>query len=137
MFRKRTVLIFSLWFLSLVSTGYSQKTVDYTDKDGKFKESVDLFNKKMYGSAQQSLRELISSYGDAESDIKTDAEYYSAICALELFNNDAEYQITSFIANHPESPRLNSAYFQLAKFKYRQQKYGPRSNGSKKWILMS
>ena len=132
MFRKQTVLIFSLLSLSLGSMGYSQKTVDYTDKDGKFKASVDLFNKKMYGSAQQSFRELIRSYGDADSDIKTDAEYYSAICALELFNNDAEYQITSFIDNHPESPRLNSAYFQLAKFKYRQQKYGPTIKWLKK-----
>lgn len=130
--QKQTVLIFSLWFLSLASMGYSQKTVDYTDKDGKLKESVDLFNKKMYGSAQQSFRELIADYGDTESDIKTDAEYYSAICALELFNNDAEYQIVSFIDNHPESPRLNSAYFQLAKFKYRQQKYGPTIKWFKK-----
>ncbi len=123
MFKRQVILIFL--FFSLLSMGYAQKTVDYLDKDGKFKESVDLFNKKMYGSAQQSFRELLAAYGDADSDIKTDAEYYSAICALELFNSDAEYQITSFIDNHPESPRLNSAYFQLANFKYRQQKYGP------------
>lgn len=122
---KQTFLIFSLWFLSFTFSSFSQKTVSYTDKDGKFEKAVDLFNKKMYASAQQSFRELIAAYGSIESDRKTDAEYYSSICALELFNNDAEYQIVSFIDNHPESPRLNSAYFQLAKFKYRQQKYGP------------
>lgn len=129
---QKTIVLYLTIVLTIVSTAFAQKTMDYLGREGKFNESVDLFNKKFYSAAQESFRELIESYDETLSDIKTDAEYYSTICAIELFNNDAEYQLTSFIDAHPESPRLNSAYFNMAKFKYRQQKYVPSIQWFKK-----
>jgi len=57
------------------------------------------------------------------SPVRADAEYYHAICALELFNRDAEYLLSKFIAQYPESPKVRMAYFQMGRFKYRQKEY--------------
>ncbi len=107
----------------IISNLYSQKTTIYTDIDYDFKNGVDLFNKQKYTSAQKCFQKVVNYYGDAYCDIKTDAEYYSALCAIEMFNKDTEYLITKFIAEHPESPKVKFANFQMGKFQYRKKRY--------------
>ena len=102
---------------------FSQKSNIYADFDKDFKLALELLNKQKYASAQVLFNKIANEYEDAYSDVKTDAEYYSAICALELFNEDAEYLITSFITSHPESPRIRMANFQMGRFHYRKKNY--------------
>ena len=52
-----------------------------------------------------------------------DAEYYSAVAALKLFNSDAEYRMVMFISSHPESPRLNDARLLLGDYFYQNKNY--------------
>ncbi|GAI19741.1 unnamed protein product, partial [marine sediment metagenome] len=73
--------------------------------------------------AQKCFQKVVNYYGDAYCDIKTDAEYYSALCAIEMFNKDADYLITKFIAEHPESPKVKFANFQMGKSQYRKKRY--------------
>lgn len=103
------------------SLGYSygQKTLAYENSD--FKTAMDLFQKQKYVSAQKVFSEILnSSPGTSE---KADAEYYNAICAIELFNADAEYLLTKFIENNPESDKIKTAYFQMGRFMYRDKKF--------------
>ncbi|MFC2151904.1 tetratricopeptide repeat protein, partial [Bacteroidota bacterium] len=83
-----------------------------------------------YGVAQKHFQDAIDSYGDANTEFKANAEFYTALCAIELFNEDAEYMISKFIAEHPENSKVNAAYFQMAKFQYRQKQY----NQAIKWF---
>lgn len=102
---------------------YAQKTTIYNYQDKTYEDALELFNKQKYGSAQEKFQNVIEIYRNEENDIKTDAEYFSAICAIELFNADAEYLISSFINKHPDSPRIKAAYYQMGKYQYRKNKY--------------
>ncbi|MBU8892748.1 MAG: tetratricopeptide repeat protein [Bacteroidales bacterium] len=115
-------LIISL--LLIMSIGlFAQKSMIYTDSDLEYKTGLELFEKEKYGVAQKHFQNAIISYGDFNSEFKANAEFYSALCAIELFNEDAEYMISRFIAEHPENSKVNAAYFHMGKFQYRQKQY--------------
>ena len=120
--------IFSFYLLIFtILIGYSsvnaQKTTIHKSVDYIFNDGLDLFNKQKYGAAQDKFRSVINYFDTETSDIKTDAEFYTAICAIELFNKDAEYLIQNFINNHPESSKVKDAYFEMGVFQYRKKKY--------------
>ena len=106
-----------------VLSASAQKSLIYTDEDYDYRVGVDLFNKQHYSQAQQFFERVVKHYGNESSDIKADAEYYAALCALELFNNDAEYRIGKFINDYPESPRTRTAYFEMGRYQYRVNRY--------------
>src|ERR1035437_3191398 len=102
---------------------FAQKTQIYTYEDKDFRKGIDLFNKEKYAAAQESFKMVIEHYKTATSLVKPEAEYYAAVCAIELFNPDAEYWINSFIEKNPESPRIQYAHFNFGKYYYRDNKF--------------
>lgn len=102
---------------------FAQKTVHFLSEDGEFKKALELFQKEKYGAAQKSFATVIDTHKDPHSLVRIDAEYYNAICAIELFNKDGELYLKEFIQNHPESPKVKTAYFYLGKYNYRKKKY--------------
>ena len=83
----------------------------------------ELFLKEKYGSALNLLDQYIGkNSGSAESSV-SDAQYMAAISSIRLFNSDAEYRVTSFVSNHPESPLRNRAYLELANHFYQSKNY--------------
>lgn len=109
--------------LGLSFTGKAQKTQVYTEPDAEFKLGVELFQKEKFGAAQKSFAKTLESHPDPNSLVHIDAEYYRAICAVELFNRDGELYLKEFIANHPESPKVKTAYFYLGKYNYFKKKW--------------
>ena len=115
--------LFGFFFLLCIAA-FSQKTAIYTNPDADFKSALELFQKQKYGSAQKQFSKISERYQNEPNNlVKIDAEYYGALCALELFNKDAELLLKNFIANHPESPRAQTAYFHLGKYNYRKKQY--------------
>jgi TolA-binding protein len=55
--------------------------------------------------------------------LKENAQYYEAVCALELGNDDAESMLTRFIKEHAENPLAKQAFFQVGKSYFKQGKY--------------
>jgi len=102
---------------------FSQKTVHAIHEDTEFKNGIELFQKEKYGAAQKSFVKVLESHKDTHSLIRIDAEYYNAICAIELFNKDGELYLKQFIEDHPESPKAKTAYFYLGKYNFRKKKY--------------
>jgi len=122
--RKTVLTNFLAAVIMLAALGVSaQKTQIYQDEDFDYRTGVDLFNKQHYSQAQQFFERVVAHYGNDFSDIKADAEYYAALCALELFNSDAEYRIGKFIEGYPESPRTRVAYFEMGRYQYRVNHY--------------
>lgn len=99
----------------------AQKTDAYLDKDALYKTGLELFDKKQYAEAQKSFNEFATT--TKSHTMKSDALYYAAACGIELFNKDAEWLMRQFILKHPESNKLNSAYFYLGKSDFRKKKY--------------
>ena len=102
---------------------FAQKTMIYLDEDANFKTGVELFQKEKYGAAQKSFTKIINSNRDAHSLLRIDAEFYNAVCAIELFNKDGELYLKQFVKDHPESPKVKTAYFYLGKYNYGKKKY--------------
>ncbi|MCE3260490.1 MAG: tetratricopeptide repeat protein, partial [Bacteroidetes bacterium] len=115
------ILSACLLFVVSFSTLYAQKTAIYVDRDALYKQGLELFDKKQYVNAQKNFNDFASS--TTSSTLKTDALFYSAACAIELFNKDGEWQMREFIQNHPESPKVNTAWLYLGKSNFRKKKY--------------
>ncbi|HAZ02609.1 MAG: hypothetical protein A2W95_08830 [Bacteroidetes bacterium GWA2_40_14] len=118
---KISLLVF--FFATILSPIFSQTSYLYSEEDNAYKMGVELFEKGKYAQAQEFFNQVVAHYGSEHTDVKADAEFYLALCSMELFNLDAEYRMTEFIAKYPESPRTRTAYFEMGTFKYRKSKY--------------
>jgi TolA-binding protein len=107
------------YFLPVIS----QKSSFDNSPDELYRRAEELFNKEKYVAAQKYFLEVINLPGNSKSQIKCYAEYYAALCAIKLFNDDADAMGIRFIANNPESPLVNDTYFQLANFQYDKKRY--------------
>ncbi len=115
----------AVFFISITGTApvFAQKTTIVIHEDAEFKTGVELFQKEKYGAAQKCFINTIESHHDLHSLIRIDAEFYKAVCAIELFNKDGELYLKQFVKIHPESPKVKTAYFYLGKYNYRKKKY--------------
>lgn len=100
-----------------------QKSLIYTLPDQDYKTAMELYEKQKYAAAQQFFQKVIDKPSSDNTGMKANAEYYAALCALELFNPDAEFLLTRFIAGNPENNLANDAYFYMARFQYNNKKY--------------
>jgi TolA-binding protein len=94
--------------------------------------ATDLLNKGKYVAAAEQFRLVersrlkTSTQPQFESElslVKENAQYYEAVCSLELGNDDAESLFLKFIKDHPENPLAKVAYFQIGKYYFKQEKY--------------
>src|SRR6202000_2386681 len=94
--------------------------------------ATDLLNKGKYVAAAEQFclversRLKTSTQPQFESElslVKENAQYYEAVCSLELGNDDAESLFLKFIKDHPENPLAKVAYFQIGKYYFKQEKY--------------
>jgi tetratricopeptide (TPR) repeat protein len=118
---KGLVLIFLFCFSAAAVN--AQQTLIYTHADAEFKTAIELYQKEKFGAAQKSFVKVIETHPDPNSLVRIDAEYYNAICAIELFNKDGELYLKQFVKDHPESPKVKAAYFYLGKYNYRKKKW--------------
>jgi TolA-binding protein len=114
------ILIFSFIFSTVV---FSQQTSQHTQEDRYFRKGMGLFEKENYGAAQNFFQKAYDYYGSQSSALKSKSQYYTALCAVKLFNEDAEYLTYSFIKENPEHPLVDKAYYNLAGYFYDLEKY--------------
>lgn len=119
MLRKYGVCVVLCLFYVVAS---SQKTTAYIDKDLLYKQGLDLFDKKQFVAAQKNFTDYLNLNTSIPL-LKVDAEYYAAASAIELFHKDGEWRMREFITKHPESNKINGAWFYLGKSSFRKKKY--------------
>jgi len=88
-----------------------------------FNRGMEMFNKEKYPAAIRLFDSYIKDVSKSNSLLVADAEYYAAMSALKLFNQDAEYRMMKYIYTHPESPRINDARFELGNYFYQNKGY--------------
>jgi len=120
--RNNLVLIFS--FL-LVFTFQVSSQLPFTSKElgSEFNRGMELFNKEKYPAAIRLLDSYINGTDKSNPVQIAEAEYFSAVAAIKLFNADAEYRMIMFISTHPESPRINEARLELGDYFYQNKNY--------------
>jgi hypothetical protein len=110
--------------LLLLASGqylFSQKSTIFSYENKDFYKGLELFGKEKYGAAKNIFEEYIQDASFGKSELKAEAQYYTAMCAIELYNLDAEYLVFKFVNENPENPLQNSAYFSLADYMYKRK----------------
>ena len=112
-----------LLLIVLAPAALSQEAMDFNGETQAYQKAVELYDKEKYAAAQEQFEMALEQLGESERGLKANARYYIAICAMELFHEDAEYLLNRFISEYPENARVNTAYFQMGKYQYRQENY--------------
>ena len=115
---------FMFLFSFLIMPGVSSQ-IPFTDKEisSEFNRALDLYNKEKYPAAIRLFDIFIKSPEKYSLLDVSEAEYYSAMSAIKVFNTDAEYRMVMYIATHPESPHINEARLALGDYFYQNKNY--------------
>ncbi|MBC8046878.1 MAG: tetratricopeptide repeat protein, partial [Fimbriimonadaceae bacterium] len=121
--------IFGIICICIFSVQYvhAQQTFIYSDPYRDYKTGLELYEQKKYSTAQQFFDLAATNIpDDAKEELftyKTYAQYYSAICAIELNNPDAEKLMLDFVENYPGNALQGAAYFQLGNIFFKKKQY--------------
>ncbi len=100
---------------------YAQNTETHNAFDRKYYDGMELFDKEKYVAAKQIFQQYISEY---PADMKAvESEYYVALCALYLFNDDAEYLFNDFATKYPDHIKTGRIGYDLGNYFYNNKKY--------------
>ncbi len=130
MFRHKMILLTSVVFISF-STVFAQQSA-YYNINKNYKSGIELFDQQKFASAAEQFHQVENEpVINAErtetsadiSNIKINAQYYLAVCALELGNDDAEDLFLTFIRQNPENPKTKTAYYQVGRSYFKQEQY--------------
>jgi tetratricopeptide (TPR) repeat protein len=120
----RVVSVFTLllcWFINVDIL--AQQTMIYSEEYRAYQDALELYDKEKYSAAQEKFKWTIESISNKQDEIRTNAEYFYAVCALELFHGDAEHLLNEFVFNHPDHPKAKKVYFQLGRYYYRNKRF--------------
>ncbi|UKJ08946.1 tetratricopeptide repeat protein [Solitalea lacus] len=124
--------LFTLFSLLLYSVSLqAQVTAEYTVNET-YRKALELFDSQKYAAANELFRQVYSEQNSTTNSnydpsvnttTKVNAEYYAAICALELNNKNAESELLSFIKSYPSNPKSKTAKFQIGKVYFKNENY--------------
>jgi TolA-binding protein len=115
------LLIILLLFPVMGVSGQVPFVINETGSE--FTRGLELFNKEKYPAAIRLFDSFIKNGDKSNPLLISDAEYYSSIAAIKLFNPDAEYRMLTYIYSHPESPHINDARLELANYFYQNKNF--------------
>ncbi|MEM7552247.1 MAG: tetratricopeptide repeat protein [Bacteroidota bacterium] len=108
-------------FLTLSCYSYAQNAQSSDPDNYLFNNALELYQKGNYSAARKLFNDFIEVSNQSVQ--KQDAQYYKAVAALKLFNNDGEFLLNDFIVNNPQHPKSSLAYFELGDFYYNTKDY--------------
>jgi tetratricopeptide (TPR) repeat protein len=114
--------------LSLSAFLSAQQTFYHTDEDRLYTKATELYQNGKYSAAQQLFDEYHQLHNKENSDLVSNSEYYSSLCAVKLFNNDAESRVLNFLNRNPENPQKNDIIYSLASYFYQRRNYNNALN---------
>ncbi|MDB3906062.1 tetratricopeptide repeat protein [Crocinitomicaceae bacterium] len=115
------LLFIAILFLSCQA--YAQTSEKYNSEYANFYRAEELFEKEQYGAARKEFRIFMDGFPEVNDPMYIKASYYEAISALNLYNNDAERLLLTFLKNYPESIYRTDIYFRLGKHYYYRKKW--------------
>ncbi|HRY32454.1 MAG TPA: tetratricopeptide repeat protein [Bacteroidales bacterium] len=114
---KRLLPVWFMWVFAF--NAWSQLSMVYQDPEASLRTALELFNKEKYAMAREIFLEVADQYPEASSPIRARAEYLAAVCGFELFNNNADQVLESFLAKQDASTLTPYACLQLGMMEYR------------------
>ncbi len=107
-------ILFSFTLLCLNTYGLrAQQTVNPYQERQLYEKAYDLYTKAKYASAIPIFEQAAKS---TDIQLKADAEYYAALCALQLNHPSAEQKFVRFLAKYPQHIQKNNVHIELVKY---------------------
>ncbi len=91
----------------------AQRPAHYDQRDADLINAIELFSKAKYGAASHEFQDVVNRIGDPHDMNRVEAEFYGALCAVRLFNEDAGYRLLTFMSEHPEDLHVPAVRFEL------------------------
>ncbi len=127
----RKYIFKSLLLVFITSPAFSQNTA-WFELNQAYKSGIELLEKGKFAAASGQFARVEQagpkSSTEAESTpeislLKENAQYYLALCALELGNDDAEGMFLKFIAQNPVNNYTKLAFYQVGRSYFAQKNY--------------
>lgn len=115
----QAAVVTGLLFSQTVS---AQQTAANTEPERLYHDGLELYNHKKFGAAQKKFNDFIKQ-APTPTLLTNDAQFYAALCALELQNKDGEYLLLSYLDQHPGNNRTNQSYFELGRYYFAGKKF--------------
>ncbi len=116
----RTALLLFLLVMPVISVAQTPFISSRAVSD--FYRGMEMFSKEKYAAAIRLFDGYLKS-GAATDQQQADAQYYSVLSAINLFNPDAEKRMLDFAGEHADSPLINDGYLALANYFYQNKNY--------------
>ena len=111
------MMAFGFLFFQTFNASNAQQTAIFTDEIKFYNKGLALYDKEKFAAAQKHFDWYARIGSDPIN--KINAEYYAAVCAMELFNTDALARLNNLLKKYPAHPKSKLALFQIGKFHYR------------------
>ncbi len=106
---------------------FAQETQTFSDNFSSFNKGVELMEHQQYKAAQNEFNQVLQQFpyfGDNRfQHIHTEAQFFAALCAIELDESQGEKMMQDFLQNFPTTTRNNDAKYELGKLNFKQKKY--------------
>lgn len=117
-YKKSCYLLFLLAFsTSLIA----QKTAINSGLSANYHKAIRLYNNKAYAAAQQ-LFIKVSKESKNHKNLKADADYYDAMSAVKLIQDDADEKVINFVKNHPYNNKTEKAFLNVGNYYFANRK---------------
>jgi TolA-binding protein len=114
-------LVNMLVALSFCAFLTGQQTDYHANEESQYRQALELYRNGKFSVAQLYFDNYLKVHAGENSDLLSNCEYYVSMCAVKLFNNDAESRVLNFLARNPENPLRNDAVFNLANYFYQRK----------------
>lgn len=108
-------------FLLLQLYSFAQLSATYTNDMVEYQKALTLYNNKQYQAAQTMFDKIIDVTEDEQ--LKSDAVYYYANCAVRLNQLNADSLVEEFVETYPTSTKKNTAYLDVADYYFDNSQY--------------
>ena len=102
---------------------FAQRSIEQYDPDILYKQAVELFEREKYAAARKLFEDVMESATDKRDYVYSNAQYFIALCAIELTQPDAESLLMRFISDNPDNPKTPYANFRMARYHYNNRRY--------------
>jgi TolA-binding protein len=114
---------FALFTLILSSINFAsaQQTEMNANNFTAYNHAIKLYNNKAYAAAQKTFSE-VAQKTTRNSNLKSDSEYFTAMCAIKLNQTEADKMVLNFVENNPNSNKKEKAFLNVGNYYFSNKK---------------
>ena len=101
---------------------FSQETEYFTDIQKDIELGKELYKQEKYNAVFHQF-EKIQQKVDEKSELYSEAEFYKSVSALRAGHSAGGKMVEKFIEDHPESPYINRAWFNMGDYQFEKRQY--------------